>query len=386
MKNKIAICRFVPFDLNLKGYNVQEVGMAKAFCEKGFDVDLIVLKSSNQKSYKIYENEGHCVICYEFPRYRIFRWGVNFSLLKKEFWEPYKFIVCFEYMEIMCYQVARLTKKVILYSGPYYNLFTIKPISLLYDKIVTNIYNESLVGNFTKSVLAQRFMEDKGYKNVNTLGVGLDIDKFENSSFIQPETQNLLAIMKKNKCLLYVGALSDRKNFSFLLDIFKNVRNLQPSVKLILIGKPCVSGFSKILGLSSKKYFDKHFNKLSASEKADVVHIDKIDNDQLRYIYPLASAFLLPSKQEIFGMVLLEALYFGAPVVSSRNGGSMTLIDGRNTGVMIEQFNVKEWCEAVLKLIQDDKYREIHVKNGKDLVTNEYNWGNITKSMLSYIE
>ena len=117
-----------------------------------------------------------------------------------------------------------------------------------------------------------------------------------------------------------------------------------------------------------------------------LISMEKIDNDQLRYIYPLAKAFLLPSKLEIFGMVLLEAMYLGAPVISSRNGGSMTLMNHSDTGIMIDEFNPDQWSEAAWKLIRDDEYRNKLINAGKELVANEYNWGTITNKMLSKLK
>lgn len=189
MKEVIGICRFVPFDLNLKNYNVQELGMAKAFCNKGYDVDLIVFKSTKQSKYVLYQNENTRVMCIELPRIRVFRWGVNFSLLNADYWRSYKFIICFEYMEIMSYLISIITKKVILYSGPYYNLFTIKPFSAIYDKLVISNYNKLLLGNFTKSILAQHYLEKKGLRNVKTLGVGLDFERFNKGTGMQPSTK-----------------------------------------------------------------------------------------------------------------------------------------------------------------------------------------------------
>ena len=67
----------------------------------------------------------------------------------------------------------------------------------------------------------------------------------------------------------------------------------------------------------------------------------------LKYFYQISDVFLLPTKYEIFGMVLLEALYFHVPVVTTNNGGSDFLIEDDNYKLA---FNVEEWYLSIKKI------------------------------------
>lgn len=118
---------------------------------------------------------------------------------------------------------------------------------------------------------------------------------------------------------------------------------------------------------------------------AGIYRINRLDNTQLKYIYPLAKAFILPSKKEIFGMVMLEAMYLGVPVVTSINGGSVTLIKDYVTGIKIKDYDTKKWVHAVDSLISDEKMRANIIKAAKKLVVEEYNWDRIVSKMLDYI-
>lgn len=192
--------------------------------------------------------------------------------------------------------------------------------------------------------------------------------------------------MTRNRCLLYVGALSKRKNYPFILDIYKNILRSEPDVKLVLVGKGNVSSIKRLLGYSGDDYYYKYFNRLTPSEKNGIIHIERIDNDQLQFIYPLAKAFLLPSKREIFGMVLLEALFLGTPVITSRNGGSETLIEGKETGIIIDNFDVKLWSNAVISILNNESERKNMTMNGKLLILSEYNWQRITEKILQNLK
>lgn len=379
---KVLLVRSAPFDANPQGYNVQEMGLAKALCDKGFDVDWYALKSKNQTTFIFYEKNKHVARCVEIPRTRFFRWGINLELCKKSFLEQYDLVICFEYMQLMTFLIARHIKNGILYSGPYYNLFTFKFFSPIFDLFATNRINRSFSKIFTKSILAKKFLERKGYSNVSSVGVGLDVDRFQQDVGLKPETQALISYMKTNRCLLYVGALSKRKNYPFLLEVYSRVLEKYPDIKLVVIGRGVAPLFMKLLGKSGSRYVECCEKKFSQEVLKGIKHIEQIDNDQLKYIYPLAKVFLLPSKQEIFGMVLLESMYFGVPVIASENGGSKTIIENQESGQIVKEFDALKWADAVAKYIENPNYTRIVVENARKIVATEYSWATIASKFL----
>lgn len=151
------------------------------------------------------------------------------------------------------------------------------------------------------------------------------------------------------------------------------MRRDNPDVKFVVIGK------------GKKQYVDRHMTKLTEEERSGIYRLEQIDNAQLKYIYPLAKAFLLPSKLEIFGMVLLESMYLGAPVVTSWNGGSSTLIDGQNTGMIVKEFDAAKWAEAVQTYLDDEERTLEITRNARNLIETEYVWDALAKKMLDKI-
>lgn len=379
---KVLLVRSAPFDANSQGYNVQEMGLAKALCDKGFDVDWYALKSKNQTTFIFYEKDDHVAKCVEIPRKRVFRWGINLNLCKKSFLAQYDLVICFEYMQLMTFLIARHIKNGILYSGPYYNLFTFKIFSPIFDFFATNQINRSFPKIFTKSILAKNFLERKGYSNVSSVGVGLDVERFQRKEVLKPETQALISYMESNRCLLYVGALSKRKNYSFLLKVYNRVLEKYPDIKFVVVGRGVPTLFMKLLGKGGSSYVECCERKYSKEVLNGIKHIEQIDNEQLKYIYPLAKAFLLPSKQEIFGMVLLESMYLGAPVIASENGGSKTVIENQDSGQIVKEFNDKKWADAVYKYIENPAYTKLVVENAKRIVETDYSWTTIASKFL----
>lgn len=385
MNKKILLVRATPNDLDINGYNVQQVGLGKVFVKMGYDYDFITFKKDGKscKEFVFFEEGGHRAKVIEKPRHRFFRWGINTEIAKKEFLDQYDLIICQEYYQLQSYLCSKASSKVVLYSGPYYNLFMPKWFSPIYDRFIGPKLNKQVEYKFVKSVLAEKFLTEKGYENLYNIGVGLDTSRFDNDHTIKPETQHLVDFMTKNRCILYVGALSDRKNVPFLLETYQKVLEKAPDVKFVMIGKSVINPIKKLIGKKDSDYEKECMANVPQNVRDGIVRIQRIENPQLKYIYPLAKAFLLPSKLEIFGMVLLEAMYLGTPVVTSHNGGSMTLIDGRETGQMVPEFDATKWADAIMQYLNDTAYTERVTKNASDLIRDEYNWPVIAKKFLT---
>ena len=141
-----------------------------------------------------------------------------------------------------------------------------------------------------------------------------------------------------------------------------------------------------LIGKGEQSYIDKYMGQLSKAEQLGIYRLERIDNAQLKYIYPLAKAFLLPSKLEIFGMVLLESMYLGAPVVTSWNGGSSTLIDGKNTGIIVKEFDVNQWKKAVQEYLDDEDLNKRTTAAARELIAKEFTWDVLAKKILCTIK
>ncbi len=385
MSKRILLVRSTHGDLDIKGYNVQQLGLGKAFVDLGYNYDFITFKRDKTKCIEtvFYEKNGIKARCIEKPRTRILRWGINKEICQKFFLSQYDLIICQEYYQLQSYLMARNSPNVVLYSGPYYNMFLPKFISPFYDFLIGPKLNKLVKVIFVKSVLAKEFLEKKGYRGLMNVGVALDTSRFDNVD-IAPDTQKLVSYMQENECILYVGALSDRKNYPFMLELYAKLLEKRPNLKFVVIGKSVSSFWHKLFGGKDKDYEEKCMRHIPEHVKKGIMRVQRIDNPQLKYIYPKTKAFLLPSKLEIFGMVLLEALYLGAPTVTSRNGGSLTLL-GRSGkyGQIVDEFNVDKWAEAVLRYLDNGDYAESVKTEGQKRVNDEFMWSIIAKKMIN---
>ncbi len=382
--SKILFVRSTPYDEDLNGYNVQGAGIARAFCKLGHDCDYLNFHKTKEEVVTLAETNGHVARAIFVKRIRIFRTGISIASLKSEFLLQYDLIICREYNQLMTHLIAKRHPNTSMYSGPYWNMFMIPPLSSVYDALYTRKLNTELRCKFVKSQLAKEFLEQKGYTNLIDVGVGLDITRFDGVECSET-TRELADYMRKNRCLLYIGTLDSNKNISFIIEVFQKVLNKEPDVKLILIGKSKQSLINKLKGMNDESYYEDLIQTVPYDVRRHIKHVNRVDNPQLQFIYPLAQAFILPSIHEIFGMVMLEAMYFGAPVITSRNGGSSTLIKSEGYGQVIREYDTDKWSDAIFRYLNDREYTEKVKYNCKKLIRERYTWETITAQMLNHI-
>ena len=382
---KVLFVRSTPYDEDLNGYNVQGAGIARAFCKLGYDCDYLNYHSTDERTVDLLEYQGHKARVIFKKRKRILRTGICKEALQPEFLSQYDVVISREYNQLMTHLIAKRHPNTSMYTGPYYNMFMLPFVSVFYDALYTRKLDRELKCKFVKSELAKEYLEKKGYTDLINVGVGLDITRFDNVECTE-STREIADYMKANNCILYIGTLEARKNIPFILKVFEKVLSDRPDTKLIMIGKSEQTLFNKLIGRKNESYFEDLMKNVPENVKNAIWHINRVDNPQLQFIYPLAKAFILPSIKEIFGMVLLEAMYFDSPVVTSRNGGSTTLIKDESFGQEIAEFDVDKWEAAILRYLDDADYAAQVKQNARSNIIENYTWEPIVSKMMDYIE
>lgn len=370
---KILYLRSAPYELNFNSYNLQEIGLAKSIIKQGHKCDVIYYSKQN-KNQLIHTEYGDFNLFWR-KGFKILRTGIYPQILKRSFLNQYDAIIVSEYCQIMSVLITLFHNNVYLYNGPYYNLFKIPFVERIYDFLFCSYINKKMKHVFCKTKMAETFLNKKGILNTSVVGVGLDVDKFNTVKDLTPETTDLLDKMRNHKNILYVGAISDRKNTELLIKSFNELKedsNYQ-NVQLVLIGR------------SIKGYKHKCIKLVDEKLQKSIIWCDFIPNDQMKYIYEESDMFLLPSIQEIFGMVLLEAMYFSLPVISSDNAGANTLIKSNYNGVIIKNFSSKDWANKIKKLIDDEEKSKEYGVLAQTTIKSDFLWDSISKKMVDKI-
>lgn len=141
--------------------------------------------------------------------------------------------------------------------------------------------------------------------------------------------------------LLYVGTIEKRKGIHLLLEALKEVRE---EYELNLIGgyKPDNDYYLSLLGLLKD-------NNL----KGKVFFRGRVSNEELRNYYMQSSVFVFPSLHEGYGMVIIEAMSYGLPVIAFNNSAIPYLVKDNYNGLLAENQNFSEMQVLLNKILKD---------------------------------
>ena len=364
MRMKILIIRTFPDILQINNYNVQEIGLAKAMVMRGHECDIVLFNGKNQSRIEVisFTKEGQE---YSFNIY----WMKGWCFLKNGFMPgvkklipQYDVIQVHEYDQIMSWQLYTKAKKpTVLYHGPYYHSYA-RGYNLkcqVFDKLFLWRRKYQHVPAMTKSELAADFLREKGFAHVIPVGVGINVDNFgQFDEFRQNEekTEDLLR-------MLYVGKIEERRNVYFLIDVFRELKKRHSNLQLCLIGD------------GEQEYKDAFLASVKEElNNGTIVYKEKLSQKELPEIYAGSDLFLFTSNYDIFGMVLLEAMYYGLPVVSSMNGGASMLIRDDENGYILNEFDLEKWVEIIDALACNKDKRIKLSEAAKATIMEGYTW------------
>ena len=375
---KVLIVRPSPNKMNVNTYNLQEIGLAKALVRKGCVCD-VMYYCGNEKDHieKIVFDENKSLNILWLHGKGILREGMYPSL--KKYVPNYDIVQVGGYVGLTsCWLNRKYPEKIVNYQGPYYykaNQGDIKKAAV-FDRLLLPLQKKKNMVVATKSILATNYIKDKGIENVTTIGVGLDLDNLLRDSESIEENEFIKEIkeIKNSTLFLYIGVLEERRNILFLLEVFQKVSKQIENSKLIIIGK----GKQNYVAMCKEKLIELGLEN-------DVIYREKLEQKYMPAIYQASDAFLLPTRYEIFGMVLLEAMYYGLPVFTTYNGGSSTLINNEN-GIIIENTDCNEWSEKIVKVLSDKKECDAIGEKAHRTVEKNYTWDALANKFLSVYE
>jgi rhamnosyl/mannosyltransferase len=235
----------------------------------------------------------------------------------------------------------------------FYSKFILNRILNSADKLIATSYDY-----ISHSEASNHFLKNKN-KWVE-IPLGVDTEKF----CIRKKDSNLsekINIDIEKKTLLFVGGMDEGHYFKgvpVLLNALSKIKD--KDFQVILIGDGALKNSfeqqAKDLGLDKKAFF-----------------IGGVDKDKLQYYYNLADVFVLPSvnKAEAFGLVLLESLASGVPVIATDLYGVRTIAE--KGGVVVPPNNVEKLTKAIKEMLDIKADKE----SLRQVVEERYSWKSI---------
>lgn len=207
---------------------------------------------------------------------------------------------------------------------------------------------------------------------IQVISGGVDTDTFY--PIPKDEAKDSLGFLNPDKkTILYVGRIEPIKGLDVLFDAFTMLTESQ-EVQLVIVGGS-LSGDPKLNELRDLA------ENLDISQ--DVFFTGSLDQSVLKNYYSAADVFVLPSHYESFGLVALEAMACGTPVIASRVGGISSFVQDGADGYLVPWRCAEPFSDRIEILLKNDSLRN-YMGNSAKKKAHSLNWEKIAHRVSEY--
>ena len=182
-----------------------------------------------------------------------------------------------------------------------------------------------------------------------------------NGKFSSPSTEALATLKKVNgrPVIGTVANLFPRKGLEYLVEALASLKKTFPHIFLVIVGK----GDEEYEGQLRTQVKDLSLTEhvlFAGFQNYPEIFISQFD------------IFVLPSVLEGFGIVLLEAMVLGKPVVASKVGGIPEIVEQQKTGLLVQPADVDDLCHGLFTLLKDPEKRLLMGNAGKRRIEEQF--------------
>jgi D-inositol-3-phosphate glycosyltransferase len=199
---------------------------------------------------------------------------------------------------------------------------------------------------------------------------GVNLDLFQPVQ--KDDARTRLGLRDDDRILLFVGRIEPLKGVDILLGAAAQVE-AESDCFVLVIG-----------GDSTAQHGEMAHLRLLASElgiSERVSFLGAVDHEKLPLFYSAADVCVVPSFYESFGLVALEAMACGTPVVASRVGGLTATVRDGETGYLIPWRCPEPFAERIELLLGNEQLRRAFGSAAREAVE-RFRWGNVAEAVL----
>lgn len=244
------------------------------------------------------------------------------------------------------------------YSKAYFKGKKILPRAAeLYSKWFSNMADAVIAPSFK----IKKVLENYGVKKpIYVLPTGIDLKLFKKTEKSEKTAESLrkkLNVGENEKLLIFVGRLGREKNVDFLIKAFSEISEKRKDVKFLIAGEgPFAEQYktaAKNLGLGN------------------VIFSGAVPHEKLPAYYQVADLFVFASLTETQGIVILEAMASGLPIIALKDAAFKGIVsDGENGFLIPPKSAPKIFAEKTLKILNDGALRGKFLRMSAEIAKN----------------
>jgi phosphatidyl-myo-inositol alpha-mannosyltransferase len=244
------------------------------------------------------------------------------------------------------------------YRGSYYGYF--------YGRPVLRHAFRSLDGRIAVSRAAKRFVRQYFMAPYKIIPNGVELSRFDRTR-VAPLPQ----FEDGRPNILFVGRPEKRKGVGYLLRAYPLVKAQFPDARFIIVGA------GDWEDSPYRAYIERH-------NMRDILVVGRVSEEDLPRYYRSADVLCSPATQgESFGIVLLEGMAAGIPVVASDIEGYRQVVTDGQEAVLVPPRNERDLADAICRLLQDPARRALMAERGVRTAA-EYSWPRVAEQILDF--
>ncbi|MBD1810075.1 glycosyltransferase [Microcoleus sp. FACHB-SPT15] len=222
-------------------------------------------------------------------------------------------------------------------------------------------HNQAQLNLCTSTAMVQQLREH-GIERLDLWQRGVDIETFYPELASLEMRSHLSQGHPESPLLLYVGRLGAEKE----IDRIKLVLDAIPGARLALVGDG-----------PNRNALEKHFAGTPTH------FVGYLTGKELGSAFASADAFIFPSRTETLGLVLLEAMAAGCPVVAARSGGIPDIVTDGVNGYLFDPADEEGAIKATQRLLDNQEERETLRQNAR-MEAERWGWAAATRQLQNY--
>lgn len=225
-------------------------------------------------------------------------------------------------------------------------------------------WHSRLHGGIAVSPAARKYVNNFFPRDYRIIPNGIDVDHFAGNTKPWPH------YLDGKTNILFVGRKEKRKGLKYLLEAYCRLKWEYPNTRLIIVGPGDLDRDSQGI--------------VSARNPGDVEIVGGVSYRDLPRYYATADIFCSPATgQESFGIVLLEAMACGKPIVASAIEGYMGIVKEGEQGLLFPRKDPQALAETLATLINNPEYARQLGNTGRRMVE-QYRWKAVARQVENY--
>ncbi len=219
-----------------------------------------------------------------------------------------------------------------------------------------------------------RFNLDK----VKVVPLGTDIHKFVKKKYTKSDAREKLGLKNSSYIIGIIGRIDPKKGQLFLIQAINQLRSVYPQVELLIIGEPTINN------PDGNRYYKQIKQYISDNDLSNYIHLRGFTMD-VNLFYNAIDLFALASENETYGMVTIESMLSGVPIIATNSAGTPELLNYGEFGHLYTPFDIEAFCANVIDIIANIENTIKMAAKGRVEAMKKYSQENECASILELI-